>query len=110
MSFFINNGQSLYSTETIDPAKIERASIQFDVMNVQFNSILDECYNKCINREQYNEGDLTKGENVCISRCVAKFMTVNKYIGAYMRDKYYYQFTPKNILKHYDDCIDKLGK
>ncbi|GMM41228.1 Mitochondrial import inner membrane translocase subunit HuTIM12 [Hanseniaspora uvarum DSM 2768] len=107
MSFFINNGQNVFSSETIDPVKLERANIQFDVLNVQFNSILDECYNKCINREQYNEADLTKGENVCINRCVSKFLTVNKFIGEFMRDKYYYQFTPKNILKHYDTCIDK---
>lgn len=105
MSFFINNGNNVFSTETVDPVKLERASIQFDVLNVQFNGILDQCYTKCIDRQQYNEGDLTKGENMCIGRCVTKFLTVNKYIGEYMRDKHYYEFTPKNILKHYDSCM-----
>lgn len=37
------------------------------------------CHTKCISR--YAEGDLNKGESVCIDRCVAKFFEVNKKVG-----------------------------
>ena len=38
------------------------------------------CHAKCINT-RYAEGDLNKGESVCIDRCVAKFFEVNKKVG-----------------------------
>ena len=38
------------------------------------------CHAKCIST-RYAEGDLNKGESVCIDRCVAKFFEVNKKVG-----------------------------
>lgn len=38
------------------------------------------CHAKCINT-RYAEGDLNKGESVCIDRCVSKFFEVNKKVG-----------------------------
>lgn len=38
------------------------------------------CHAKCIS-PRYAEGDLSKGESVCIDRCVAKFFEVNKKVG-----------------------------
>ena len=38
------------------------------------------CHNKCVSA-RYAEGDLNKGESVCIDRCVAKFFEVNKKVG-----------------------------
>lgn len=38
------------------------------------------CHNKCVS-PRYAEGDLNKGESVCIDRCVAKFFEVNKKVG-----------------------------
>ena len=38
------------------------------------------CHNKCIG-QRYAEGDLNKGESVCIDRCVAKFNEVQKKVG-----------------------------
>jgi mitochondrial import inner membrane translocase subunit TIM10 len=38
------------------------------------------CHAKCINT-RYTEGDLSKGESVCIDRCVAKFFEANKKVG-----------------------------
>lgn len=38
------------------------------------------CHAKCINT-RYAEGDLNKGESVCIDRCVGKFFEVNKKVG-----------------------------
>ena len=42
------------------------------------------CHAKCIST-RYAEGDLNKGESVCIDRCVAKFFEVNKKVGEKMR-------------------------
>lgn len=38
------------------------------------------CYSKCIS-QRFTEGDLNKGENVCIDRCVSKYNDVQKKIG-----------------------------
>jgi mitochondrial import inner membrane translocase subunit TIM10 len=38
------------------------------------------CHTKCVNT-RYTEGELTKGESVCIDRCVAKFFEANKKVG-----------------------------
>jgi import inner membrane translocase subunit TIM10 len=38
------------------------------------------CHSKCIN-QRYLEGDLSKGESVCIDRCVAKFFDADKKMG-----------------------------
>ncbi|KAI6133327.1 Tim10/DDP family zinc finger-domain-containing protein [Pisolithus croceorrhizus] len=42
------------------------------------------CHSKCIS-PRYAEGDLNKGESVCIDRCVAKFFEVNKRVGEKMQ-------------------------
>lgn len=38
------------------------------------------CQRKCI-PTKYREGDLTKGESVCIDRCVAKYLDIHERIG-----------------------------
>ena len=38
------------------------------------------CYSKCIGA-RFTEGELNKGESVCVDRCVAKYFEVNKIIG-----------------------------
>lgn len=43
-------------------------------------SIVSSCHQKCIPKT-YIEGDLNKGEAVCIDRCVGKFFEVNKSVG-----------------------------
>jgi hypothetical protein len=43
------------------------------------------CASKCLN-QRYAEGELTKGESVCIDRCVGKFLEANKVIGEKLRE------------------------
>jgi hypothetical protein len=38
------------------------------------------CHEKCI-RTEYREEHLTKGESVCVDRCVAKFFDVSLKVG-----------------------------
>lgn len=44
------------------------------------------CHNKCIST-RYAEGDLNKGESVCIDRCVAKFNEVQKKVGEKLQSR-----------------------
>ncbi|KAB8339037.1 hypothetical protein FH972_021973 [Carpinus fangiana] len=43
------------------------------------------CSSKCLPKD-YREGDLNKGESVCIDRCVSKYMDVNIKIGEKMQN------------------------
>jgi len=45
-----------------------------------FNKIADRCHQKCI-PNTYADGELTKGESVCIDRCVAKYFEVNLIVS-----------------------------
>jgi import inner membrane translocase subunit TIM10 len=38
------------------------------------------CHKKCI-PPKYHESDLTKGESVCIDRCVAKYFEIHDKVG-----------------------------
>ena len=38
------------------------------------------CQKKCIS-PKYKEGELTKGESVCLDRCVAKYLEIHERIG-----------------------------
>ena len=38
------------------------------------------CFKKCI-PTRFHDGDLTKGETVCIDRCVAKYMEIHEEVG-----------------------------
>ena len=53
------------------------------------NRLVTSCHTKCIqpnpNAHRYVEGDLLKGEAVCIDRCSAKFFEVNKVVGERMQ-------------------------
>jgi import inner membrane translocase subunit TIM10 len=53
------------------------------------NRLVSSCHAKCIqpnpSSHRYAEGDLLKGEAVCIDRCSAKFFEVNKVVGERMQ-------------------------
>ena len=53
------------------------------------NRLVSSCHAKCIQpdpmRHRYAEGELLKGESVCIDRCTAKFFEVNKVVGEKMQ-------------------------
>lgn len=48
------------------------------------NSLSQSCTKKCIPPE-YREGELNKGEGVCVDRCVSKFFEVNLKVGEKMQ-------------------------
>ncbi|NXA41086.1 TIM10 translocase, partial [Eudromia elegans] len=38
------------------------------------------CHRKCV-PPHYKEGELSKGESVCLDRCVAKYLDVHERLG-----------------------------
>jgi import inner membrane translocase subunit TIM10 len=46
--------------------------------------LTESCTKKCIPAD-YREGDLNKGESVCLDRCVAKFFEVNIKVSEKMQ-------------------------
>lgn len=46
--------------------------------------LVDTCTKKCI-PNNYREGELNKGESVCLDRCVAKFFEVNIKVSEKMQ-------------------------
>lgn len=51
------------------------------------------CHAKCIST-RYADGDLNKGESVCIDRCVAKFNEVQKKVGEKLQNRSQTNTTP----------------
>jgi mitochondrial import inner membrane translocase subunit TIM10 len=54
------------------------------VTAIAFSSLTQSCTKKCIPPD-YREGDLNKGESVCLDRCVAKFFEVNIKVSEKMQ-------------------------
>lgn len=40
----------------------------------------NSCHKKCV-PPKYHESDLTKGESICIDRCVAKYFDIHDRVG-----------------------------
>ncbi|APA09550.1 hypothetical protein EAF04_007030 [Stromatinia cepivora] len=60
--------------------KIAAAEQEMDLITDMFNKLSQSCIKKCIPKE-YREGELNKGEGVCIDRCAAKFFDVQMKIS-----------------------------
>ncbi|KAG1828727.1 Tim10/DDP family zinc finger-domain-containing protein, partial [Suillus fuscotomentosus] len=82
MSFLGRGGPS--PAGGVNHERIEMAINEIDMVSDVFNRIVSSCHTKCIS-PRYAEGDLNKGESVCIDRCVAKFFEVNKKVGEKMQ-------------------------
>jgi len=79
MSFLFGNRPQLSSAE-----KIAAAETEVELISDMFNRLSHSCSKKCIPPE-YREGDLNKGESVCLDRCVSKFFEVNLKVSEKMQ-------------------------
>ncbi|CCM02192.1 uncharacterized protein FIBRA_04272 [Fibroporia radiculosa] len=70
MSFLGRSGSA--PSSGVNPERVEVAVQELDMITDVFNRLVSP---------RYAEGDLNKGESVCIDRCVAKFFEVNKRVG-----------------------------
>ena len=67
------------SVENMDGVAVE----EMEMLTEMFNRINVTCREKCITQAT---PDLSKGESVCIDRCVAKYFKVNLVISKYFQD------------------------
>jgi import inner membrane translocase subunit TIM10 len=56
--------------------KLAAAEQEIEMYTDMFTRLSNSCTKKCIPPD-YKEGELNKGESVCLDRCVAKFFDVN---------------------------------
>jgi len=56
------------------------AELEVEMMTDMYNRLTGACHKKCI-ALKYKEGELTKGESVCLDRCVAKYLEIHERIG-----------------------------
>ena len=75
MSFF--GGKS---SQTVNPQAVAQAEGELEMIMDLFQKLGNACHSKCINKS-YHEAELSKGESVCIDRCVSKYFATNAKIG-----------------------------
>ncbi|CAJ0577859.1 unnamed protein product, partial [Mesorhabditis spiculigera] len=56
------------------------AELEMEMMSDMYRRMTGACQEKCISRT-FKEADLTKGESVCLDRCVAKYLDVHEKLG-----------------------------
>lgn len=65
----------------LDPSKMQLvADLEIEMMADMYNRMTSVCHRKCV-PPKYRDPDLSKGESVCIDRCVAKFLDIHERIG-----------------------------
>ncbi|KAI0998839.1 hypothetical protein K3495_g9359 [Podosphaera aphanis] len=66
--------------------KIAAAEQEMDMVTDMFNKLQQACMKKCVPRD-YREGELNKGESVCIDRCAAKFFDVQLKVSELLQSE-----------------------
>ncbi|RAO74115.1 uncharacterized protein BHQ10_010127 [Talaromyces amestolkiae] len=79
MSFLFGGRPQLSSEQ-----KIAAAETEVEMVSDLFNRLTQSCTQKCVPPE-YREGELNKGESVCLDRCVSKFFEVNIKVSEKMQ-------------------------
>lgn len=64
-----------------DQAKLQMMQdIEIEMMSDLYNRMTSACHKKCI-PPKYLDSELGKGEQVCLDRCVAKYLDIHERIG-----------------------------
>ncbi|TFK23111.1 hypothetical protein FA15DRAFT_621455, partial [Coprinopsis marcescibilis] len=71
----------------IDFQKVDMAVTELDTVTDFFNRMVQSCYNKCVGARFPADGDLNKGESVCIDKCVGKYTDVQKKVGEKLQSR-----------------------
>ncbi|KAI9703541.1 MAG: protein transporter tim10 [Bogoriella megaspora] len=66
--------------------KLAAAEAEVEMVSDMFNRLSESCHKKCVPTD-YREGDLNKGESVCLDRCAAKFFEVNIKVSEKMQSQ-----------------------
>ncbi|XP_024080704.1 mitochondrial import inner membrane translocase subunit Tim10 [Cimex lectularius] len=64
-----------------DIAKLQLVQeLELEMMADMYNRMASACHKKCI-PPTYHEPDISKGEAVCLDRCVAKYLEIHERVG-----------------------------
>lgn len=65
----------------LDDEKLKMVQdLEIEMMSDMYNRMTSACHRKCI-PPKYGEPDLSKGESLCLDRCIAKYLDVHERIG-----------------------------
>ncbi|GAB0189531.1 mitochondrial import inner membrane translocase subunit Tim10 [Grus japonensis] len=66
----------------MDPLRAQQlaAELEVDMMADMYNRMTQACHRKCV-PPHYKDAELSKGESVCLDRCVAKYLEVHERMG-----------------------------
>ncbi|XP_076368695.1 mitochondrial import inner membrane translocase subunit Tim10-like [Tachypleus tridentatus] len=65
----------------LDPSKMQLvAELEIEMMSDMYNRMTAACHRKCV-PPKYRDAELSKGESVCLDRCVAKYLDIHERIG-----------------------------
>ncbi|GMR43169.1 hypothetical protein PMAYCL1PPCAC_13364, partial [Pristionchus mayeri] len=56
------------------------AELEVEMMSDMYRRMTNSCQDKCV-AKSFKEAELTKGEAVCLDRCVAKYLDVHEKLG-----------------------------
>lgn len=84
MSWFsFGKSQAAQNAEEVQLRQMQL--LELEMMQDLYARMVESCHRKCI-APKYSDGELAKGESVCLDRCVAKFMetyqTISQSISA----------------------------
>jgi len=54
--------------------------LEVEMMSDMYTRMTNACHTKCI-PSKFSDGELHKGEAVCIDRCVAKYWEIHERVG-----------------------------
>ncbi|KAH6900336.1 mitochondrial import inner membrane translocase subunit TIM10 [Thelonectria olida] len=66
--------------------KIAAVEGEMRMMADTYNRLQNSCQKKCIPAD-YREGELNKGESVCLDRCTAKFLDTSMKVSEIMQEQ-----------------------
>ncbi|XP_075697994.1 mitochondrial import inner membrane translocase subunit Tim10 [Rhinoderma darwinii] len=66
----------------MDPVKAQQlaAELEVEMMADMYNRMTVACHKKCV-PPHYKEPELSKGESVCLDRCVSKYLDIHERMG-----------------------------
>ncbi|KAF2666856.1 putative mitochondrial import inner membrane translocase subunit tim10 [Microthyrium microscopicum] len=81
----------IFGGQRPQPSKDEKFAMldmEFETSTDIFTRMMGSCMKKCVlqNNKNFVEGELNKGESVCLDRCVAKFLASQQLMQKKMEE------------------------
>nr|XP_035109246.1 mitochondrial import inner membrane translocase subunit Tim10-like [Callithrix jacchus] len=66
----------------MDPLRAQQlaAEQEMEIMASMYNRMTSACHWRCVS-PHYKEAELSKGESLCLDRCVSKYLDIHEWMG-----------------------------